>query len=327
MKKAYITGATGCVGQNLLRQLIDSGWEVTALHRRASNVARLRHYPIKLQEIDFRDLDSVLSATATPADAIFHVAANLSHHPHEAHEQWQDNVLGTRYLVQASLQNGIRRFIHTSTAATDPYSWMDNKFAEKYIKPGYVRTKYQSELEIFKGVSQGLDAMILKPWIVLGPYDYNNYRKIFDIMKNGWFKPIFPGSIVFCHAEDVARGHIQAFEKGSSGEIYVLDGIHASWADLARRICRHYGVSETVHPIPFPVLKAAGHTLDFLTKLTGKTFDLTDDVVELLHDCCDVTDYHRRKVRTHLGYSVSRTLDETLDDYIRWHASEKERKV
>lgn len=79
MKTALITGATGCVGRNIVDVLLEAGWDVTVLHRKTSNLKILDGCKVQFQEVDLYDLDSVLRATAKGADAIFHVAGNTSH--------------------------------------------------------------------------------------------------------------------------------------------------------------------------------------------------------------------------------------------------------
>ncbi len=151
MKICYVTGATGCVGRNLVDELIIDNWDIVVLHRKSSDLSRLKGCKVSFQEVDLCNVDSVRNSIAHNADAIFHVAGNTSHWDKEADQQWKDNVLTTRNLVQAALENKTKRLIFTSTGATNPHQWTDERMALK-IKEGYIRTKRLAELEVFKGI-------------------------------------------------------------------------------------------------------------------------------------------------------------------------------
>ena len=157
-----MTGATGCVGRNLVNELLSDGWQVTALHRRSSDLTRLDGCDVRFQEVNLHDEASTMRAIREPADAIFHAAANTSHWPAERQQQFMDNVVATRNLTKASLAAAVKRFIFTSTGATLPYQGADERLAGK-IDNGYIRTKRLSELEIFKSAEEGLDAVLTSP--------------------------------------------------------------------------------------------------------------------------------------------------------------------
>ncbi|MFH1023159.1 MAG: NAD-dependent epimerase/dehydratase family protein [Planctomycetota bacterium] len=315
MKTAYVTGATGCVGRNLVDELLKDGWRVIALHRRSSDLSRLAGCPVEFQEVDLHDPASVTRALRLDADAIFHVAANLSHGAAEAGAQWRDNVLATRHLIEVTLRKPGIRFIFTSTGAVLPYQHLDEARVTR-IGNGYIRTKRQAELEVERGIRRGLDAVILRPIIVFGAYDYNSYSQIFSVLQNGRLRPCFPGRINFCHAADVARGHIQAFERGRRGEYYVLSGPYTTWYEAFREICACLRVGKPV-AIPQWVLKPASHILAFGGWLTRKKPVLTPDLVDLVKDFPDISDYEKRKAWTDLGYT-SRSLAVMIEDCYEW---------
>jgi dihydroflavonol-4-reductase len=320
MKIAYVTGATGCVGRNLIDELLKDEWQVVVLHRKSSDLSRLDNTPVRFKEVDFYDPESVRLAIPRGIDAIFHVAGNTSHWRGEAAEQWKSNVLVTRHLIRAALEMKVKRFVFTSTGATNPYQHTDERFAKK-IRNGYIRTKRLAELEVYKGIAYGLDAVILKPIIVIGPYDYNSYAQIFTYLKASPVRFAFPGNIAFCHASDVARAHILAFEKGRNGEQYVLGGTYTSWQDTFQKICSIVDVSG-LFVMPKWALSAIACTMNFVAIFTRKKPALTPDLVALLGDTCDVTLYDRMKARNELGYE-SRSLDVMVRDCWHWLKKEK----
>ncbi len=315
MKTAYVTGGTGCVGRNLVDELLKEGWRVIALHRRSSDLSRLAGCAVETREVDLLDPASVERALRTDAQAIFHVAANLSHWAADAEQQWRDNVLGTRHLVEATLRKPGMRFIFTSTGAVLPYQHLDEAGVNR-IRNGYTRTKRLAEFEVEKGIARGLDAVTLRLQIVFGAHDYNSYAQIFDVMRTSKLRPCFPGRINFCHAGDVARGQVSAYERGRSGEYYTLSGPYATWREAFGIICRCLGVGEP-RAIPEWVLRPASRLAAFGGRLAGRKPVLTPDLVELCRDYPDLGTYEQRKAEVELGYR-SRSLEAMVRDCYEW---------
>lgn len=321
MKQGYVTGATGCVGRNLVNELIKENWNIVILHRKSSDISRLKGLKVSFQEVDLYDLSSVRKSIPINVDAIFHVAGNTSHWSKEAPQQWKDNVLATRNLVQVALENKVKRFIFTSTGATLPYQ-MTNEKSASAIHPPYVKTKRLAEIEVYAGIEKGLDAVVLHPIIVVGAYDYNSYSQIFLNFKKSPINFAFPGRIAFCHAEDVAIAHIQAFKRGKSGEHYVLGGTYTTWLEVFQKIATTVGASTKVRLAPQWLLKLTSYMFVFISIFTNKKPLLTPELVNLLHDAPDVTKEEKRKAQEELGYE-SRSLDAMIDDCYTWLLSEK----
>ena len=117
MPTAFVTGATGFIGMNLVEVLTAAGWEVTALHRRSADIGRLHRFPVALAEGDVTEPESLGRAIPDGVDAVFHVAASTSVWRRRDAEQERTNVTGTRYVVAAALERGARRLVHTSSVA------------------------------------------------------------------------------------------------------------------------------------------------------------------------------------------------------------------
>lgn len=320
MKIAYITGATGCVGRNIVDVLLKDNWDITILHRRSSDLSRLKGLNLKFQEVDLHSKNSVLQAIPEGVSAIFHSAGNTSHWHVEEKEQWTDNVLATRNLVEASLVKKVKRFIFTSTGATTEYESCDEEFS-KTIQPSYVRTKRLSEFEIFKGVEKGLDAVILKPIIVIGAYDYNSYSQIFLTLKKSPLQFCFPGRIAFCHAKDVASAHLQAFYRGRCCEHYVLGGDYDSWRNLFEKIAQRMNIKVKIFIAPKWLLRLSSYFFTIISLITRKKPLLSPALVKLLKDCPNVTYDEKRKAELELDYKSS-SLDVMIEDCYNWMEKE-----
>ncbi|APZ42972.1 NAD-dependent epimerase/dehydratase family protein [Acidihalobacter ferrooxydans] len=319
MKRAYLTGATGCVGRNLVDILLEAGWSVTVLHRESSDLSRLEGCEVTFQPVDLHSLDSVREAIPEGVDAIFHPAGNVSHWPAHAEQQWKDNVLATRNLVQVALEKHVGRFIFTSTGAVMLYGEVDEA-AANHIKQGYIRTKRLAEIEVQKGVERGLDAVVTRPIIVVGKYDYNNYARIFQMIKSGKLRYALPGRIAFCDAGDGARAHLAAYEKGRRGERYMLAGPYASWREFFQEAADILGVKVRMRALPHPVFTTMAHTQEFIARFTRKEPDLSSDVVFLLQDVPESFFDAQRKSEQELGYR-SASLHAMIQESIEWMIS------
>jgi nucleoside-diphosphate-sugar epimerase len=319
-KVGYLTGATGCVGRNLVEELLRADWDVIVLHRKFSDLSRLQGCRVRFQEVDLHDPESTLNSLWSEADALFHVAGNTSHWAREARQQWKDNVLATRNLVEAALARRIKRFVLTSTGATLPYQGADERLAMR-IKVGYVRTKLLAELEVYKAMPRGLDAVVLHPTIVMGAHDYNSYAQLFSWLKSGFIKAAFPGRIAFCHAADVARAHVQAFERGRPFERYVLGGEYTTWLDAFQRIARRIGCKPPKRVLSRVELKVASLAMSAASLVTGRKPMITRDLVALVNDAPDVSFSDKRKAIEDLGYE-SKPLDTMIDDCYNWLVQE-----
>jgi nucleoside-diphosphate-sugar epimerase len=315
MQTAYVTGGTGCVGRNVINELLREGWNVIAAHRKSSRVSRLSGLDIELREVDLHYLDSVRQSVREGIDAIFHVAGNTSHWPLEEKEQWKDNVLATHHLVQVAIEQRVKRFIYTSTGATSLYSGTSKEEAAR-IPSAYVRTKRLSELEVCDGIQRGLDAVITQPAIVFGAFDYNSYSQIFIAMEAGkvW---VLPGAIEFCHARDVAIAHIRAFEKGRTGESYVLGGHHSTWLDVYLKIASLLNVPAPNSETPVWVLYAVSYPLLWMSHLTRKKPLITPQLVHLLRKGGITDSKEVLKSKNELEYQ-SASIDEMIEDCYNW---------
>lgn len=275
---AVVTGATGCIGRNLVDALLVNGWSVVALHR-GRHLSRLAGLDIELRPCNLHNSRSVSLAMPNRPDAVFHVAANLSHYKADYQQQWRDNVLGTRNMVAAAIAKKARRFVLTSTGAV-----------QSTVKSGYVTTKQQAEREVC-----GIDSLILRPPIVFGRFDWNNYSQLFRQR----FLVAPPGDGTFCDARDVASAHIE-----ERVGIHEIGGHRTTWLDLFQRIARLTGQRAPTRAVRLWVLMAAA----YLTAWQQRPL-LTPDLVRLFS--CGPT-------KSSSGGQHS--LDEMLADCWQWLA-------
>lgn len=285
-RTAYVTGSNGFVGLNLVEQLNLRGWRVLALHRRTSDTRYLDRLAVESVEGDINDPASLARTLPQGVDAVFHVAGSTSLWSRNNAEQDRINIEGTRNVVETALQAGAKRFVHTSSiSAYGMHSGTIDETAPQLgaISPvNYQRSKLAAEGEVRKGIARGLDAVILNPAGIIGPYDTGGYARLFRLLCAGELPGVSPGSLSFCHVREVAKAHIAAAERGRTGERYLLGGADASFLELVRIIAELCGKPVPDKPTPAWVLKAVAMAGNWASLLTGKQPTLTPEAASMV---------------------------------------------
>jgi dihydroflavonol-4-reductase len=303
-KTCFVTGATGCLGRNLIDVLIKDDWKIIVLHRESSNVKIFENNDnIETRQVNLHDIEDVQRVIGGGGDALFHLAANVSHDHKNLDEQYLDNVVSTRNLALSSIGR-IKRFIYCSTGAVG---------LEGKIESNYVRTKAISEQAIQAANQQGLDTVILRPIICVGRYDNRNYSKIVHLIKKGAMKRAIPGSIVFCSASAVAEAHLSAYKNGGSGQTYWLGGELVSWYSFMNEIAKN--LNKKIKP---PYSLKFFRFLIQLQQLVVRNPEITTILVDLIcSETGDVLESEYTKSFVDLGYKP-KTLSFLVKEMCDW---------
>lgn len=321
-KTAFVTGGTGFLGLNLIRHLTERGWEVTALHRPSSDLTYLKRFPVRLAAGEIEEAELLERAMPEGMDAVFHAAGDVSFWSGHRARQRRTNVAGTRNMAAMARRKGARRFVHTSTIAV--YGTPPGLFDEasphlgKASPIGYLHSKALAEEEVQEAVSEGLDAVILNPANIVGPYDLGNWSRLFRLVAEDKLPGIPPGRAPFCHVAEVAKAHLAAFEAGRVGENYILAGTDASYLEAFAVVGALLGRSVPAKPIPTLALTLAGRLSEWGSWLTHKEPDLTPEMATLL----SATILCRSdKAARELGYQAI-PLQTMFKDCYRWLTAE-----
>ena len=245
MAKYFVTGATGFIGGELVKQLIGRGHKVVALVRTPGRATMLKALGVEMHAGDITDRET-LKTPMTGVDGVFHVAAWYKVGVKEPLAD-QINVDGTRNVLQAMRALEIPRGVYTSTVAV----FSDTRGAvpdETYRYDGphlseYDRTKWIAHYRVaLPKMEDGLPLSIVMPGLVYGPGDTSGMRTALVDLLRGRL-PMTPARTAFCwaHVEDTARGHILAMEKGAPGATYIITGPRHTFEhafDLAARIAK-----------------------------------------------------------------------------------------
>jgi len=322
MPTAFVTGATGFIGMNLVEVLTARGWAVTALHRRSAALGRLRRFPVELAAGDVTERKSLERAIPAGVDAVFHVAASTSVWRRRDAEQERTNVAGTRNVVAAALARGARRLVHTSSVAA--YGFHAGRISEDSPQRGaeswiaYFRTKAAAEREVRSGIERGLDAVILNPVHVLGRYDTANWSRLIAMVHERRLPGVPPGGGSFCHGAEVAAAHLAAWERGTKGANYLLGGTDATFLELVRVIGEVTGRPVPRRAMPAPLLRAFAALSALPSLVTGREPDATPEAVAIasafMHADCT-------RAERELGFRTV-PLRVMVEDSYRWMLAE-----
>ena len=316
---AFVTGATGFLGKHLTQQLISQGWKVTALCRDHS---KLQHYPvsnIEWKQGKLQNIESLRQAMPEKVDAVFHLAGDTTTWSLQHRRQYTTNVLGTQNLAKVALEKRAIRFIHTSSIAV--YGFHDDIIDEHSEMRGidspiaYYRSKYLAEEVIRENLKKGLDAVILNPAVILGPYDDQNWIQLFEKIKHDQLPGIPPGKKSFCYAEDVAKAHIQAFVHGRCGENYILSGPSADLLQVCQWIARRLGKHVPTHTLPAWIMKLSGLAGTVISHFTRKEPHIS---FEKAHIVCSSIEASSEKAHRELQYKNSKTIEDMLEATYQW---------
>lgn len=318
-RTAYVTGSTGFLGLNVVECLLEQGWNVIALRRKSSNTRDLDRMKVTQVEGDVTNIESLRRTMPEKVDAVFHVAADTGMWSKLNERQNHINIDGTRNVVQVALEKKAGRFIHTSSIGAfgnihGPV--IDEQTpSQAMVSPiNYYRSKYLSEQEVFAGIKRGLDAVILNPAQIVGPYDYNYTPLIIDTIKKGGMVAVPKGSSVLGHVKDYARAHVAAYEKGRTGERYLLGGVHATYAELFQVIGKMLGRKTPNIFFPAGFMSLIAVIMDKVSLITNKEPLLCPEKVILLNNPVRISS---KKAERELGFTTC-SLDEMFRDCYEW---------
>lgn len=292
--RAFVTGGTGFVGSNLVRELHHQGWDVFALARSASSVEEISDIPLHIRTGDIQDAASVLQAMPEGSDAVFHVAASTNVWSGKNNEQERINVGGTRNVIEAAIARQAKRFVHTSSFAT--WGIRNTLLTECSVRTeatdwiNYVRTKFAAENLVKQAVREELmDAVILNPANILGPGDRRNWSRVIMMTHKGKLPGVPPGGGPFADVREVAKAHVAAYHKGEKGENYLLGGVDVSFLELIQIVGELLGKPVPSRATPGWQLKAAARVKSWVAAITGREPDITPESAFMIihHLSCD----------------------------------------
>lgn len=320
----FLTGATGFLGVNLVRLLVGRGQRVRLLVREHSSRLGLDSNLIEFVRGDVTDAESVRRAMRG-CDCVYHLAAWVQITPWGLETARRVNVDGTRHVCAAALEHGVRRMVHTSSIATLATGTLTEPTDEGVpwnlgdLNIPYYRTKREAEGVVLEYTKRGLDAVIVNPTYLVGPWDVKPSAGRMLIQACTGRVCSYPpvGGINFVDVRCAALGHLQAMDRGRSGQRYVLGGENLSFRNFVARVAAMAGFTGWRVFLPSPVIYPAAA----LGSLAGRLFPrpFRDLNLAILRSGALQHYVSSRKAADELGFEVT-SIDRAVQDAIAWFA-------
>ncbi|MEY2668027.1 MAG: hypothetical protein RJA59_665 [Pseudomonadota bacterium] len=318
---ATVTGATGHLGNVLVRELLRRGKRVRALVEPDDEARALAGLDVELVRGDVLRPDTLPAAFAG-TDVLFHLAGVVSISSLDIELVRTVNVDGTANVVRAAREAGVRRLVYTSSvhALTEPGRGgvlTEEAGYDPALAPGdYGKAKAAASRIVLDAVREGLDAVIVNPVYVLGPHDYR-LSEIGEVILMFSRFPVpagMDGCYDFIDVRDIALGHVAAAERGRTGESYLLSGERMTVRELMRILAGLAGRRPPRIFIPLKVAAGIAAFAPIFEKVTRRRALLTPYAVHTLAVDFEIRD---RKAREELGHDP-RPIEETLRDAWAW---------
>ncbi|OKB68406.1 oxidoreductase [Serratia marcescens] len=328
-KTAFVTGATGLLGNHLVRALLAQGWQIRALVR-SDEKGRRQFGDIAGIERVSGDMKNVAAFADRLAgcDVLFHTAAYFRDN-YKGGNHWDAlqaiNVAGTQCLLEQAYQAGIRRFVHTSSIAVlagEPGQLLDETCLRRPENADdYYRSKIMADEVVLDFLQRHPDmhgSMVLPGWMWgpadLGPTSSGQLAR--DVLR-GKLPGLMAGSFSLVDARDVAQALILAAERGKRGARYLAAGRHITMQELVPLLGDIAGVKTPTRVLPFALLYALAALQEAYSRLSGKPILLSLATVKLMMQEADRSHYNPAKSERELGLSF-RPLEQTLGDTLNW---------
>ncbi|MFQ6121544.1 MAG: hopanoid-associated sugar epimerase [Dehalococcoidales bacterium] len=269
--KALVTGATGFIGGNLVRELLKQGYQVRALVRKQSNQQNIQDLDIEIVIGELRDRIS-LDRALDGCDVLFHVAAAYTFWAPDPRIIYETNVQGTENALAAARDRGIKKVIYTSTESTIGITNCNLGTEEMETNPNdlpghYKKSKYLAEKLALKMCHEGLPLVVVNPTVPVGPYDVKptpTGQFIVNFLNRRMPACVNTG-LNIVDVEDVAKGHVLALEKGRIGERYILGNKNLTFQQILGVLERITGIKAPRLEIPLWLALGVAYADEFVS--------------------------------------------------------------
>lgn len=316
-----VTGATGHIGNVLIRKLTERGEKVGIITNSSRHHESLKDLNYTLFEGDIRDLD-FLRKVFSQAETVYHLAGLISIMPGTLKQLEAINLRGTLNVLQACKETGVKRLVYTSSTHTLKELPKGTPLTEivetnlDIVDGDYAKSKIKATLAVFEAAKQGLDVVVVFPSGVIGPFDFKpseTGKRLLTFIK-GYLRFHIDGMYNFVDVRDVANGLIAAMEKGVAGEGYILSGYSITVKEMFELSAKGLGKNRTTIPFPFGVAYSSAIVLENAARVLKFTPTFTTYALRVLRSNPEIS---FEKAHNALGYQP-RPLHESFVDIIKW---------
>jgi len=319
--KALVSGATGFVGAAVARALCAAGWEVRVLARTGSDRGNVRELAVQVVEGDLADLSS-LERALQGCTALFHVAADYRLGARDPKPLYRTNVEGTRNILNAARSAAVGRVVYTSSVATvgippdGAPGTETTPVALSDMIGHYKRSKYLAEEVALEAARSGLPVVIVNPSTPVGPGDIKptpTGQLVLDAAA-GRMPAYVDTGLNIVHVDDIAAGHLLAYQRGKSGERYILGGQDMTLREILGVIAALVGRSPPAIRLPYAAILPLAHVAEAFARVSGRSGRLT---LEGLRMSRKRMYFSSARAMRELGYQ-SRPPQAAFEDAVRW---------
>jgi len=318
--RTLVTGGTGFIGRRVVELLLAGGHEVNSLCR---SPAPGGPRGLTVCAGDILDYDSLVRAAAG-CESVFHIAAYARSHSRDPAEFVRVNVGGTENVLAAAEKAGVKRVLVTSTAVVfgPAAGAVVDEGTRRTVEPltEYERSKILAVTAARRFIDRGLEVVFVNPSRVFGPgpLGENNFvaQMVNQYLDGTWRLILGDGRAVgnYAFVEDVARGHLLAWERGRSGEQYILGGDNVSYDGFFETLAAVSGVRRVMFHVPAAAVFAMARAETLRARIFGGTPRLASDWMRTFLADWAVSS---AKAKTELGYTP-RSLQEALGQTVAW---------
>jgi dihydroflavonol-4-reductase len=320
--KAFVTGATGFVGSHVARALAAQGAELRLLIRSTSRTDNIAELAAELAVGDLRKPESLKTAM-NGCEFVFHVAADYRLWVRNPEEMYQANVEGTRAIIQAAQESGVRRVIYCSSVATMGFQQTGEIVNEETpvsladMVGHYKRSKFMAEQIALEAGRKGANVVVVNPTTPVGEFDIRptpTGRIVVDFLKKN-FPAYVDTGLNLADVKEVARGHVLAMEKARAGERYILGGENLTLKQILDKLAEITGLPSPAMKVPHGVAMGFAAFDQFFTGIVlGKEPRATLEAVKMGRKKMFASS---AKAERELGYRVL-PVEEALRRAVAW---------
>ncbi len=280
-----VTGGTGFLGAYIIKELIEKGHIVRAIRRSSkypSFIAKEIFDKVEWVDADILDVDSLNDAMQN-VESIIHSAAVISFAAKERKKMYSVNIDGTANVVNLALENKIKKLVHISSVAalgrTESGDTVNEEktWGESNLNTHYAITKYKAELEVWRGIAEGLNGVILNPSTILGFGNWNSGSCLIFKNANNNFPWYTDGVNGFVAVEDVAKAAVALLESSISEQRFIINGENWGFKKLFSTMATQFG-KKIPSKKATPFLSGIAWRLELIKSIfTGQTPLLTKE--------------------------------------------------
>ncbi len=320
--KALVLGATGLLGANLVRALLQKGYQVRAFKRKTSKTIGIAGLPIETVDGDVMDRGSIVNALKG-CQVLFHAGPYYPTLTVPVREAMEKGMMDVRNVMESAREARLERVVYTSALTTigpSAHSGMpaneDCVFKTRYTDNPYLMAKSAMEEEVRRYANQGLPVVIVNPTSLLGPYDSRPSSGTQILMIAKHLMPAYVDGLTnVIDVRDVAMGMVMALERGRVGERYILGHLNTTQCELNRMIARVVGVSPPRIPMPFEMARWGSKIGEWtFVHLLRKSPPVPAFFVEVL---AHLQHYDCSKAIRELGLPQS-PVEDAIRDAVKW---------